>query len=687
MANRKLTIEILGKDKTKNAVKSTEGGFKRLGNVLKSVGTIASGILASDAIQSGLNSLREGYRGAIDAAVDLGESTNAVGAIFGDFADQITTFGEESANALGLSRAEFQQLATPLGAMLKNSGMEMQNVTDSTIMLTERASDMASVFNTDVSEALSAVQAGLRGESDPLEQYGVRLSAAAVEAEALAMSGKSSADALTEQEKATARVNLIMSQTEAVAGDFADTSDQLANKTRVAEASMEDMRAEIGEKLLPIELAMVDTKLRLAGILTDTLVPALEDASAWFGEHLAPAIERAQEFVGGIIEDFRTGGERSSEFRDKIDPLVDSFTELWQSIQDSIDELRPVFEEFMTELIAAWREIEPEVRAAMDQVIATLTTLGEFLTAVVDTLTTAVTTLWEIMGDDVINIFRNLWSTVAGVMQGAWQVIQGLLNVLIGIFTGDFGKIREGVTQIFQGLWNIIVSILQGAWGILRSILSGIGSLFMESFRRIGGHVSRAMSGIVNSIRSAGSRMVSGIRSAISRAVGLARGLPGRISRAVGNLRSLLYRKGRDVIQGLINGIRSMVRRVRNSMSSITRVIGRFLPGSPVREGPLKVINNGWAGREIVRRVASGMEYEKRNLRGVFNDVLSSPSAPRAALVPTAVFGGPGAASVYIDMREAITPDSRNVEDFVVRALQRVGRRTVGRVAIAGRPL
>ena len=183
MANRKLTIEILGKDKTKNAVKSTEGGFKRLGNVLKSVGTIASGILASDAIQSGLNSLREGYRGAIDAAVDLGESTNAVGAIFGDFADQITTFGEESANALGLSRAEFQQLATPLGAMLKNSGMEMQNVTDSTIMLTERASDMASVFNTDVSEALSAVQAGLRGESDPLEQYGVRLSAAAVEAE------------------------------------------------------------------------------------------------------------------------------------------------------------------------------------------------------------------------------------------------------------------------------------------------------------------------------------------------------------------------------------------------------------------------------------------------------------------------------------------------------------------------
>ncbi|MQA17739.1 MAG: hypothetical protein GEV09_27820, partial [Pseudonocardiaceae bacterium] len=44
---------------------------------------------------------------------------------------------------------------------------------------------MASVFNVDVSEALDAIQAGLRGEADPLERFGVGLTDAAVRAHAV----------------------------------------------------------------------------------------------------------------------------------------------------------------------------------------------------------------------------------------------------------------------------------------------------------------------------------------------------------------------------------------------------------------------------------------------------------------------------------------------------------------------
>ena len=40
---------------------------------------------------------------------------------------------------------------------LKNAGLGMDTVTDSTTALTERAADMASVFNTDVSEAIEAI--------------------------------------------------------------------------------------------------------------------------------------------------------------------------------------------------------------------------------------------------------------------------------------------------------------------------------------------------------------------------------------------------------------------------------------------------------------------------------------------------------------------------------------------------
>ena len=46
----------------------------------------------------------------------------------------------------------------------------------------------------------------------------------------MARTDKTVADSLTDQEKAAARVALILQQTNAVEGDFVRTSDQLANK-------------------------------------------------------------------------------------------------------------------------------------------------------------------------------------------------------------------------------------------------------------------------------------------------------------------------------------------------------------------------------------------------------------------------------------------------------------------------
>src|SRR6188768_207467 len=179
-------------------------------------------------------------KASVEAASSLEESINAVNVVFGESASTILEFGENAAKSVGLAQSEFNQLATPLGSILKNAGFGLDETAEKTITLTERAADMASVFNTDVSEALSAIQAGLRGEQDPLERFGVGLSAAKVEARALADTGKDTAKSLTDQEKQLARVELILDQTNQTAGDFANTSDGLANQTRILSAEFKD---------------------------------------------------------------------------------------------------------------------------------------------------------------------------------------------------------------------------------------------------------------------------------------------------------------------------------------------------------------------------------------------------------------------------------------------------------------
>ena len=91
------------------------------------------------------------------------------------------------ANAVGLVAASLQSCSlTPIGRpAAKRRGFNAGEAAQQTIALTERAADLASVFNVDVSTALEAINSGLKGEADPLEQFGIGLSAANLQAFAL----------------------------------------------------------------------------------------------------------------------------------------------------------------------------------------------------------------------------------------------------------------------------------------------------------------------------------------------------------------------------------------------------------------------------------------------------------------------------------------------------------------------
>jgi hypothetical protein len=245
LADNIVSITVTSKD-------TTQAGIDSVNKRIKGIGDSAKGILTADLFRDAAAGAKDFVSSTVEAASSLGESVNAVQKVFGSSAKQIEDWGKTNAESFGLSQRAFNEAITPLGSLLKNTGMDMGTVSARTIDLTKRAADMASVFNTSVPQALEAIQAGLRGESDPLEKYGVTLSAAAVQAEALAETHKQAAKALTTTELATARVNLIMKQTSSTAGDFQQTSNGLANSQRIMAAQVEDAKAKLGAGFLPV---------------------------------------------------------------------------------------------------------------------------------------------------------------------------------------------------------------------------------------------------------------------------------------------------------------------------------------------------------------------------------------------------------------------------------------------------
>lgn len=234
---------------------------------------------------------------AIGLSSDQAESINAVRVSYDEQAKAVRKLGRDAAESLGLSKTEFNAYAVQFDAFTtKIAGGDGPKVVSVLDDLTTRGADFASVMNLEVNEALGLFQSGLAGESEPLRKFGIDLSAAAVESMGLKMGLTGTNNEFTEGEKVQARYALLMRESAKVSGDFANTSDGLANRQRILNARWDDARAKLGKALLPM---MED----VAGFLLDKGLPAFERASDWVVDKGIPAFQDWAEEMRPLAEE------------------------------------------------------------------------------------------------------------------------------------------------------------------------------------------------------------------------------------------------------------------------------------------------------------------------------------------------------------------------------------------------
>ncbi len=273
IAKNTVRVNIIGdasslKKSMGEAGKATETAGKKMSDFAK----VAVAALAVKA----LGAVKDFVADSHAAFVDLNESLNALEVTYGDAADGIKKLGEEAAGNLGLSNAEFNTFAVSLSAFAQQIAGDSGDVVGTVDELTTRVSDFASVMNLEVADAAVKFQSGLAGESEPLRKFGIDVSAARVETQALKDGIWDGVEAMTEAEKVQGRYNAIMEQTENTAGDFANTIDDFANSQRVANAEMENAKAALGESVNSAFQAATPLISAAAEALTVFSITALE---------------------------------------------------------------------------------------------------------------------------------------------------------------------------------------------------------------------------------------------------------------------------------------------------------------------------------------------------------------------------------------------------------------------------
>ena len=319
-----------------DATKNLRGAFNGVEAEAEAAGRASSGkfksaftgaLTAAGGLFAGVQLFDFG-RDAIFKAGDIEQSIGAVDAVFKGSADRMHEYAATASSTVGISTNAYNELAAKLGASLKNGGTSIDELGEKTNGLIQLGADLSSLYGGTTAEAIDAISAALRGETDPIERYGISLNDAALTAKGLELGIKKVGGSFSTQEKQLLTQALLFEQSTDAQGNFSRESDTFAHKMQVASARMEDMKTKIGSALLPTVVNLMDA----------------------FGEKLNPVLTE----VGGGFKAFGAAWEKfdgdvtSAGFPGFMEVAAFAIRGFYESVKQwVVDNIIPVFRDVL----------------------------------------------------------------------------------------------------------------------------------------------------------------------------------------------------------------------------------------------------------------------------------------------------------------------------------------------------
>ena len=203
---------------------------------------------------------------------------------------------------------------------------------------------------------------------------------------------------------------------------------------RLWQSNIQPMIQELGTGLAPVLVTIKDLWEDF-GVL---VIAVFDMISSIWTNTLEPVFAASYEAISNLAKLF---GDLWAKF---VGPVVknigDSVTKLWKNT------LRPIIENIMG-IVGGLHEI---LLALWNRCLAPL-----------------INWLVNVFGPSIANTINTIWNIVASIVSNIGRAINGLIGILrgvidfiVGVFTGDWKRAWEGVKEIFAGIWDTIAGVL-----------------------------------------------------------------------------------------------------------------------------------------------------------------------------------------------------------------------------------
>jgi phage-related protein len=251
---------------------------------------------------------------------------------------------------------------------------------------------------------------------------------------------------------------------------LATNAEAMANKVKDAFARMKKVIQENKDYIISA-LAGIATAFASFKVISNwsKIVGAVKLAfiglTAAMGAISAPALAVAAAIgaiVGVIIYLWRT----NEEFRDKV-------LQIWGKIKSGLSYVATTLMYLLKDL---WDNHISGVVAALWGFLGKLLELvavvyNNVILPLISYLIDKLGPAWKKVFDGIVAVVKYVVPIIADVIKGIIRAAQGVIDFLVGVFTGDWKKAWEGIKDIFGGIVDGIVALFKGGVNL---IIAGI---------------------------------------------------------------------------------------------------------------------------------------------------------------------------------------------------------------------
>ena len=312
----------------------------------------------------------------------------------------------------------------------------------------------------------------------------------------------------------------------------------------------------------------------------------------------------------------------------------EDFRQFWINLWENVKEVAiAVWEAIKNFFTAAWEAISSTAQAVWNGIKDFFSGLWEgiktIFSTVVEVIKTIITTYFNIYKTIITTVLNAIKTVFTTIWNGIKTVVTTVVTAIQTFITTAWNAIKNTVTTVLNAIKTVITTVWNAIKSAVAAVVNGIKSTITSVWNGIKSTVSSVVNSIKNTVTTVFNNIWSGIKGTMGKIVSsIKEGFNNAIS-FITSLPSKALQWGKDMIMGIVNGIKSCIGAVGDAVSSVANKIKSFLHFSVPDEGPLTDYES-WMP-DFMKGLAKGIEESKsmvaKAVDGVAADMILNPSA------------------------------------------------------------